>query len=462
MINAKRTPIERILKSQISDKEKENVEVWGWIRTSRFSKNISFISINDGSSFESLQLVVENNNVKVEENKLLTGSSVRARGKVVASSGGAQAYEILVKELDVISAADEQFPLQKKRHTQEFLREISHLRPRTNTHLAVGIVRSKLASTIHKYFTDAGFRYVHAPILTKSDCEGAGETFRVTSQDPAKSTASAPFSWKNDLFGQEVYLTVSGQLEAEALAMGLGKVYTFGPTFRADPSETTRHASEFWMVEPEMAFYDLEDMKVLTSDFIKSITNAVWKDCQDEIKFFTQYIEPELPKRFKTILEENFGDITYTEAQEILAKSTKTFEIKPGIGNDIATEHERYLVDEVFKKPLFVTDYPKTIKPFYMKQNDDNKTVACFDLLAPGIGEIIGGSQREERYDVLEREMKAHGMDDAYAWYLDTRRWGSVPHSGFGLGFERMMMYLTGIKNIKDVLAFPRASRRVW
>lgn len=461
MINAKRTPIERILKSQLSDKEKESVEVWGWIRTSRFSKNISFISINDGSSFESLQLVVENNNVKVEENKLLTGSSVRARGRVVASSGGSQAFEVQVKELDVISAADEQFPLQKKRHTQEFLREIAHLRPRTNTHLAVGIVRSKLAMAIHKFFTDSGFRYIHAPILTKSDCEGAGETFRVTSQDPAKSSASAPFSWKNDLFSQEVYLTVSGQLEAEALAMGLGKVYTFGPTFRADPSETTRHASEFWMVEPEAAFYDLDDLKVLTSQFIKSITNYVWKECQDEIKFFTQYIEPELPNRFKTILEEDFGDITYHEAQALLAKSNKNFEIKPAMGNDIATEHERYLVDEVFKKPLFVTNYPKTIKPFYMKQND-NQTVACFDLLAPGIGEIIGGSQREERYDVLEREMKAHGMGADYAWYLETRQWGSVPHAGFGLGFERMMMYLTGIKNIKDVIAFPRASRRVW
>lgn len=458
MINAKRTPIDSILKSRLSDSQKENVEVWGWIRTSRFSKNISFISINDGSSFESLQLVVENNSININENQLLTGTSLRAKGKVVASSGS-QAFEMQVKELEIISAADELFPLQKKRHTQEFLREIAHLRPRTNTHLAIGIVRSKLANAIHSYFSNQGFRYVHPPILTKSDCEGAGETFRVTSQDPAKAS---PFAWKNDLFGQEVFLTVSGQLEAEALAMGLGQVYTFGPTFRADPSETTRHASEFWMVEPEMAFYDLDDLKVLIQDFIKSITRTIWNECQAEIKFFAQYVEPELPNRFKTIMDEGFGDITYAEAQEILAKSNKTFEIKPGYGNDIATEHERYLVDEVFKRPLFVTNYPNTIKPFYMKQNDDAKTVACLDLLAPGIGEIIGGSQREHRYDVLEREMKKHNLGDDYRWYLETRQWGSVPHAGFGLGFERMMMYLTGVKNIKDVLAFPRASRRVW
>lgn len=458
MINAKRTPIEWILKSKLSEKQKEQVEVWGWIRTSRFSKNISFISINDGSSFESLQLVVENNSLKVDENKLLTGSSVRAKGRVVASSGS-QSCELQVSELEVISSADDRFPLQKKRHTQEFLREISHLRPRTNTHLAVGIVRSKLANAIHSFFSKEGFRYVHAPILTKSDCEGAGETFRVTSQDPTKTTA---FNWKNDLFGQEVFLTVSGQLEAEALAMGLGQVYTFGPTFRADPSETTRHASEFWMVEPEMAFYDLDDLKSLISKFIKNITQTIWDECKSEIKFFTQYIEPDLEKRFRTILDEDFGDITYEEAQNLLAKSNKNFEIKPGYGNDIATEHERYLVDEVFKRPVFVTNYPRTIKPFYMRQNADGKTVACLDLLAPGIGEIIGGSQREERYEVLEREMKSHGLNDDYRWYLETRQWGSVPHAGFGLGFERMMMYLTGVKNIKDVLAFPRASRRVW
>ncbi len=458
MINKTRTPIVRILKSQLTEKEKDNVEVWGWVRSSRFSKNVSFIALNDGSSFESLQLVVDNANVKVDENKLLTGSSVRARGKVVASTGS-QAFEVQVKELDVFSAADEQFPLQKKRHTPEFLREIAHLRPRTNTHLALGIVRSKLATAIHAFFNKEGFRYVHSPILTKSDCEGAGETFRVSSQDPSKPN----FDWKKDLFGQEVFLTVSGQLEAEALAMSLGQVYTFGPTFRADPSETTRHASEFWMVEPEMAFYDIDDLKVLISKFLKAITQTVWDECQDEIQFFTKYVEPELPKRFKTILEEEFADITYKEAQDLLFKSNKNFEIKPELGGDIATEHERYLVDEVFKKPVFVTNYPKTIKPFYMKQNDDGKTVACLDLLAPSIGEIIGGSQREERYDVLEKEMQAHGMNnDSYKWYLETRQWGSVPHAGFGLGFERLMMYLTGIKNIKDVIAFPRASRRVW
>lgn len=457
MIDKKRTPIDSILKSKLSDSEKEQVELWGWIRTARFSKNVSFISLNDGSSFESLQLVLDKS-IDVEESKLLTGSSLRVVGKVVESSGK-QAFELQVQELEVISSADEQFPLQKKRHSQEFLREISHLRPRTNTHLAVGIVKSKLAHAIHSFFQEEGFRYVHSPILTKSDCEGAGETFRVTSQDPSKVSK---FDWKEDLFSQEVYLTVSGQLEAEALAMGLGKVYNFAPTFRADPSETTRHAAEFWMIEPEMAFFDLDDLRAFVSKFIKGITKRVLEQCPNEIQFFAKFIEPDLESRFQTILNEDFEEISYHEAQAILAKSKKNFEIKPEMGNDLATEHEKYLTDEVFKKPVIVYNYPKKIKPFYMRQNDDGETVAALDLLVPQVGEIIGGSQREERFDVLEKAMKSHSLDDEYQWYLDTRRWGSVPHAGFGLGFERMMMYLTGMKNIKDVLSFPRASRRIW
>ncbi len=460
MINGKRTRICDIFEDRISGKEE--IEVWGWVRTSRFSKNISFINVNDGSYFNGLQLVAENSILKLDESQLLTGSCVKARGQVIASTG-AQAYELKLSALEVFSAADDRFPLQKKKHTQEFLREISHLRPRTNTFLAVGNIRNKLAFAIHSFFQNSGFRYVHTPILTKSDCEGAGETFRVTSQNPAKlSEARQPFRWSEDLFGQEVFLSVSGQLEAEAMALGLGQVYTFGPTFRADPSDTARHASEFWMVEPEMAFYDLDDLKILISKFIKGITQTVWNDCQKEIEFLSKYLEPELAARYKTILEHDFADITYQEAIDLLLKAPKTFATQPEFGNDIATEHERYLVDEVFKKPVFVSNYPKTIKPFYMRQNDDAKTVACLDLLAPSIGEIIGGSQREERFDVLEKKMTELGLGDSYKWYLETRQWGSAPHSGFGLGFERMVMYLTGIKSIKDALAFPRASRKIW
>lgn len=458
MINQKRSRICDILSGSLTEKD---VEIWGWIRTSRFSKTVSFISVNDGSCFDSLQLVADSN-LELNKAQLLTGSCIRAKGRVIASPG-AQKFEVQVKELVVISPADERFPLQKKRHSQEFLREISHLRPRTNTHLAVGIMRNALAKAIHGFFQDRGFKYVHSPILTKSDCEGGGETFLVTALDPKKIGESGKsFDWKEDLFGQPVFLSVSGQLEAEAMALAFGEVYTFAPTFRADPSETTRHASEFWMIEPEMAFYDFEDLRNLVSSFIKSITETVWKTCQTEIEFFGKFIESDLVTRYKTIMEQDFGEITFYEAQELLRKSGKNFEVQPGPEKDLATEHERYLVDEVFKKPLFVTHYPKVFKPFYMRQNEDGKTVACMDLLVPQVGEIVGGSQREERYERLLKAMKDHNMDDDLRWYLDTRIWGSAPHSGFGLGFERMLMYLTGMKNIKDVLAFPRASRRVW
>ncbi|MBI2603329.1 MAG: asparagine--tRNA ligase [Deltaproteobacteria bacterium] len=458
MINQRRSRIRDILSGSLTDKE---VEVWGWIRTSRFSKTVSFISVNDGSCFDSLQLVVAYS-FDLDKGQLLTGSCVRAKGQVVTSPG-IQKFEVQVRELSIVSAADERFPLQKKRHSQEFLREIAHLRPRTNTHLALGFMRNTLATAIHGFFQARGFKYVHSPILTKSDCEGGGETFLVTALDPKKiAEAGKQFDWKEDLFGQPVFLSVSGQLEAEAMALAFGEVYTFAPTFRADPSETTRHASEFWMVEPEMAFYDFEDLRDLVAAFIKGITETVWKSCQTEIQFFNKFIEPDLTARYSTIMEQDFGQITFYEAQELLRKSGKTFEVTPDPEKDLATEHERYLVDEVFKKPLFVTHYPKVFKPFYMRQNEDGKTVACMDLLVPQVGEIVGGSQREERYDRLLKTMKDQNMNDDLRWYLETRLWGSAPHSGFGLGFERMLMYLTGMKNIKDVLAFPRASRRVW
>lgn len=460
MIHGRRTKIDSVLSQK---KLNEFVEVWGWVRTSRFSKSVSFISLNDGSSFESLQLVVDNAEISLNKGDFLTGSCLRVKGSIV-ESGGAQDIELKVSEIEVISKADEDYPLQKKRHSQEFLREIVHLRPRTNTHLAIGLMRNKLAWSIHNFFNQSGFKYIHSPLLTKSDCEGAGEMFRVTSLNPKEIESSQKkFNWKDDLFGQEVFLSVSGQLEGEALALAYGEIYTFSPIFRADPSDTIRHASEFWMIEPEMAFYDFEDLKSLIEKFVKNVTKHVWESCQKEIKFFEKFMEPTLSQRFNNIINEDFKVISFYEAQELLVKSGKKFEITPDPTKDLATEHERYLVDEHFKAPIFVKHYPKTFKPFYMRQNEDGKTVACLDLLVPGVGEILTGSQREERYDVLKSRLESDGLlNEDYNWYLETRRWGSAPHSGFGLGFERLLMYLTGMKNIKDVISFPRASGRIW
>lgn len=459
MINSKRLRIKNISKEHLD----QQITVWGWIRSSRFSKNVSFINVNDGSALSGLQLVIDNQKLVVNRGELLTGSCIKAEGSLVVSSGQ-QEFELQVAALTVVSAADEQYPLQKKRHTQEFLREIPHLRPRTNTHLAVGNVRNHLAWSIHDFFHQKGFKYIHAPTLTTSDCEGAGEMFRVTALNPKDLAASGQkFSWKNDLFGQEVFLSVSGQLEGEAMALAYGEIYTFAPIFRADPSDTIRHASEFWMVEPEMAFYDFEDLQALILEFIRSVSKSVLAGCPSEIAFFAKHIETELEARYESLLTHDCNTIAFHEAQALLRESGRNFEINPDPNKDLATEHERFLTDHYFKGPVLITNYPKSFKPFYMRLNDDNNTVACLDFLVPGVGELLTGSQREERYELLQQRMKASGVFNArYDWYLETRRWGSAPHSGFGIGFERLLMYLTGMKNIKDVLSFPRASGRIW
>ena len=460
MINGKREKIKKILSEPEFGKE---VTVYGWIRTARFSKNVYFISINDGSCFDNLQLVIDDTE-NTPKNLLLTGATVKAIGKIVESPGNEQKCEMLVKSLEIIGESDEKYPLQKKRHTLEFLRTMPHLRSRTNTLFAVFNIRNELARAVHNYFQNKGFLYLNSPILTKSDCEGAGEMFQVTTLKLDEIDKNAnPLDYTKEFFKEPVNLTVSGQLEAEPYALSHGEVYTFGPTFRADPSTTPKHASEFWMIEPEMAFYDFEDLMILIEDFIKSVTRDVKDSCPSELAFFKKFINKELDKRYDAILNNKFEKITYTEAIDILRKSKKNFENEPVWGEDLFSEHERYLTDEYFKKPVFVTDYPSSFKAFYMRENEDGKTVACLDLLVPYVGEIITGSQREERYDVLKRKIEEKGMDEnVYEWYLDIRKWGSAPHSGFGLGFERLIMYLTGMENIRDTIPYPRNKGKIY
>jgi len=371
---------------------------------------------------------------------------------------------MLVSSLEVIGQSDEKYPLQKKRHTLEFLRTMPHLRSRTNTLFAVFNVRNELARAVHNYFQNKGFMYMNSPILTKSDCEGAGEMFQVTTLNLEEiDKKENPLDYSQEFFKEPVNLTVSGQLESEPFALSHGEVYTFGPTFRADPSTTPKHASEFWMIEPEMAFYDFDDLLILIEDFIKSVTADVKESCPSEIAFFKRFINKEIDKRYDAILNNKFERISYTEAIDILKKAKKPFENEAVWGEDLFSEHERYLTDEYFKKPVFVTDYPASFKAFYMRENEDGKTVACLDLLVPYVGEIITGSQREERYDVLKRKLNEKGMDESiYDWYLDIRKWGSAPHSGFGLGFERLIMYLTGIENIRDTIPYPRNKGKIY
>lgn len=456
MLNASRTKIETLLVDFLT--ENKEVLVYGWIKTARSSKNVSFIQLNDGSTFNNLQLVFDHSVISFDSSSMLTGTCISAKGIVVKSQGKEQSIELLVKEVNIIGTVDEEYPLQKKRHSFEFLRDFTNIRSRTNTYSAVLNVRSKLSHIIHKFFDEKGFKYIHTPLLTKSDCEGAGETFKVTTLDLNKGG-----NVKDDFFKQPAYLTVSGQLEAEMLALSHGEVYTFGPTFRADPSTTMRHASEFWMVEPEMAFYDLEDLKELIEVFIKYITSNVKCECKEELKFFNKYIEKNLMKRYDIVLKEDFASIEFSEVIKILGKKQNKFKTKVLLDKDLSTEHERYLVDKVFKKPLFITNYPSSFKPFYMRLNEGGDTVACLDLLFPEIGEIIGGSQREERYNMLKQRAAAKKIDgNAYEWYMQSRRWGSAPHSGFGLGLERMIMYLTGMVNIKDVISFPRTVGNIY
>lgn len=441
----------------LADKE---VQICGWIRTIRDTKTFGFIEINDGSYFKNLQIVFDDSlNNFSEIAHLNIGSAIRVNGVVVETPQAKQPYEIKATKITIEGASSREYPLQKKRHTFEYLRTIAHLRPRTNTFSAVFKVRSVLAYAIHRFFQERGFVYVHTPIITSSDCEGAGEMFTVTTLDMNNipKTQDGEVDYSQDFFGKYTALTVSGQLAVEPYAMAFGKVYTFGPTFRAENSNTTRHAAEFWMIEPEIAFADLVDDMKLAEDMIRYIINYVMENAKEEMDFFNEFIDKDLYNRLNSVLNSEFGCITYTEAIELLEKSGNQFQYPVKWGADLQTEHERYLTEKIMKKPMFVINYPKEIKAFYMKVNDDNKTVAAMDLLVPGVGEIIGGSQREERLDVLEKRMEEMGLNkEEYNWYLDTRRFGGTQHAGFGLGFERMLMYMTGMQNIRDVLSYPR------
>ena len=458
----KRTKIVSLLEA---DQPIEKVLVKGWVRTRRDAKDFSFIELNDGSSLKNIQIIANNNLSNYEEvKKITTGSSLAVTGALVESKGGNQKYEIVAGEIEIYSLAPDDFPLQKKKHTDEYLRTIAHLRPRTNKYGAAFRVRSELSFAIHKFFNDRGFRYVHTPIITGSDCEGSGEMFQVTTLDlnnvPKLPDGSVDYS--KDFFGKAAHLTVSGQLNGEMYALGLGDIYTFGPTFRAENSNTTRHAAEFWMIEPEMAFADIYDDMDLAEDMVRTCVKHVMDKCPDDLALFDKFVEPGLIAKLQNIVDNGFARITYAEAIDIMKKSGHKFEYEPKFGIDMQTEHERYLAETHFKRPVIVRDYPKEIKAFYMRLNDDGRTVAAMDVLVPGIGEMIGGSQREERYDVLVQKIKEMGMKvEDYAWYLDSRKYGSVPHAGFGLGFERMMMLVTGIGNIRDVIPFPRTPNSI-
>ncbi|MDD4564976.1 MAG: asparagine--tRNA ligase [Eubacteriales bacterium] len=443
---------------QYVDKE---IAVRGWVRTNRSSNKFGFVEINDGSYFKPVQVVYENESIENYDQiaKVPISAALFVTGELVLTPEAKQPFEIKANKVIIEADSDADFPLQKKRHSLEFLREIAHLRPRSNTFSAVFRVRSLVAYAIHKFFQDQNFIYVHTPIITGSDAEGAGEMFRVTTLDMDKPprTENGKIDFSQDFFGKEANLTVSGQLEAETFALAFRNVYTFGPTFRAENSNTARHASEFWMIEPEVAFADINDNMELAESMIKSIINYVLENAKEEMKFFNEFIDKGLLDRLTNIVNNNFARITYTDAIDILKKSGRQFQYPVEWGIDLQTEHERYITEEVYKKPVFVIDYPKEIKAFYMRINDDNKTVAAMDLLVPGVGEIIGGSQREERYDVLLNKIKEQGLrEEDYWWYLDLRRYGGVKHAGYGLGFERIIMYITGMGNIRDVLPFPR------
>jgi len=442
------------------DYDGKNVTVAGWIKTLRQSKNFSFMVIGDGSMFDGVQIVLEPSFVDNYDSvvKLGIGSAVIVEGELVITPDAKQAFEIKARNVQIEGASDPSYPLQKKRHTFEYLRSISHLRPRTNTFNAVFRIRSLAAFAIHQFFQQKGFVYVHTPIITGSDCEGAGEMFKVTTLDLENvPKAEGQIDFSQDFFGKDTNLTVSGQLNAETYALAFGDVYTFGPTFRAENSNTPRHVAEFWMIEPEIAFADLDDDMQLAEEMMKYIIDYVLEHAPTEIEFFNKFVDKGLLERLKNVASSDFVRITYTKAIEILEKADVEFKYPVKWGNDLQTEHERYITEQVYKCPVFVTDYPKEIKAFYMRLNDDGKTVAAMDLLVPGVGEIIGGSQREERLDVLETRMEELGLDEApYWWYMDLRRFGTARHAGYGLGFERAIMYLTGMSNIRDVISFPR------
>lgn len=447
-------------KEQYIDK---TVKVAGWIRTSRMSKNFGFIELNDGSFFKNMQIVIDEKLENFKEiGKLPISTSLLIEGALVATQNAKQPVEIQATKIVVEGESDNSYPLQKKRHTVEYLRTIAHLRPRSNLFSAAFRVRSVAAYAIHKFFQDRNFVYAHSPIITGSDCEGAGEMFRLTTLDlnDVPKTEDGKVDYSQDFFGKEANLTVSGQLNAEIMALAFRNVYTFGPTFRAENSYTGRHASEFWMIEPEIAFADLEDNMELAEDMIKYIINYVLENCPEEMEFFNSFVDKGLLERLHKIVNSEFTRITYTKAIELLLESGQKFEYPVEWGCDLQTEHERYITEQIFNAPVFVTDYPKEIKAFYMRMNEDGKTVRAMDLLVPGVGEIIGGSQREERYDLLMDRIKECGLNEEdYWWYLELRKYGTATHSGFGLGFERIIMYLTGISNIRDVIPFPRTPK---
>ncbi len=454
----------KILTLLNADTPQAAVLVKGWVRTRRDSKTFSFIELNDGSCLQNIQIIIDNTCPNYDDVKTLTtGSAIAVNGQLVPSQGKGQQWEIKAAGLDVISQAPDSFPLQKKRHTDEFLRTIAHLRPRTNKYGAAFRIRSELSYAVHRFFRERGFKYIHTPIITGSDCEGAGELFRVTTLEPGTTALKdGAVDYTEDFFGQEANLTVSGQLAAEMFALALGDVYTFGPTFRAENSNTRRHVAEFWMIEPEMAFCDLTGNMDLAEEMIAYLTRFVLKECAQDIELFARFVDKRLLPTLETLTQPNYIRLPYTEAVTILQKSGQRFEYEVDWGNDLQAEHENFLTDTHFKQPVILYDYPKTIKPFYMRLNDDDRTVAAMDVLVPRIGEIIGGSQREERLDVLAQRIAASGLTpEKYWWYLDSRRFGTVPHSGFGLGFERLLMLMTGITNIRDVVPFPRTPKGI-
>ncbi len=453
----------RNLFANVHDYTGSEITVCGWAKTIRASKAIGFIELTDGTCFKTLQIVFEDGKINnfVDISKQNVGAAFIIKGNIMLTPNNKQAFELHATDIVVEGASAPEYPLQKKRHTQEYLRTIQHLRPRTNLNSSVFRVRSVAAYAIHKFFNDRGFIYSHSPIITGSDCEGAGEMFRVTTLDlnNVPKDEDGKVDTSKDFFGKETNLTVSGQLNAEIMALAFSNVYTFGPTFRAENSNTPRHAAEFWMIEPEIAFADLDDDMQLAWDMIKFVLGYVLENCHDEIEFFDKFVDNGLLERLEAVASSDYARITYTDAIELLQKADVTFEYPVEWGCDLQTEHERYITEKVYGKPVFVTDYPKDIKAFYMRVNDDNKTVAAMDLLVPGVGEIIGGSQREERLDVLKARIAEMGLhEEDYWWYLELRQFGTAKHAGFGLGFERLIMYMTGVSNIRDVIPFPRAT----
>jgi asparaginyl-tRNA synthetase len=455
----------RVIDALNSQAAMPQILVKGWVRTRRDAKELSFVELNDGSCLNNLQVLLDASALAQESLAgVSTGAAVEVEGALVESPGKGQRWEVQATQVRLVGAADpETFPLQKKRHTDEFLRSIAHLRPRTNKYGALFRIRSETAFAVHTFFRERGFHYLHTPIITGSDCEGAGAMFRVTTLPPGvRERAPGANVYADDFFGKEAYLTVSGQLEAELFACALGDVYTFGPTFRAEDSNTPRHAAEFWMIEPEMAFADLEDNMDVAEALVKSLVVHVMEHCAGDLELFARFVDQDLMRNLEIIAKAAYVRLPYTEAVEILQRSGKAFEFPITYGTDLQTEHERYLTEESFKKPVIVYNYPKEIKPFYMRLNDDNRTVAAMDLLVPRVGELVGGSQREERLDRLERRMQEMGMNrEHYWWYLDIRRFGTVPHAGFGLGFERFLMTVTGVTNIRDVIPFPRTPKHL-